>query len=407
MGLSDFIYKQDNKRVPIKPIDINGDFCAESRLRYAIDLVHEGSEALTDFEMACFQTGKKPPRKVVLSDPHRELIKTKPKSNATSKFFYAATMCVIGSMIALFKKNEAINIEKIVDAVAEHNELWHKGVSSFNNLFADDSDEYTRVAARTPNGKLIAANALTGLQFVCDLIKESRNLSRAGKHIDAAEIDIFLINMGLANLQAYLLLLSPEHPEFELLSNALDEYDNKYELCVGDNDEWSFTSVKDIKKIRYISDEIVAVMPGAGKAASEFQKSDEAVEDSDAEGGEAEVDSTLRPTDANPNTQQMEAEREDVSNPKPKSPDLSFLAGTEDEQSEEDFEENDDSEDLEENIAVEPTTNPHQYSAKRRNRKPPGLTDGEDKLGSTEDSGGSKFKAPSNAMNVDFSIDEL
>ncbi|MGP9668697.1 hypothetical protein [Psychrobacter sp. AOP31-A1-22] len=382
----------------MKQLTKNGEFCHSNNTRYAINIPKDIGRELSEFESACFQIYKRVPVKDALSDAYRHLLISKPKSQNNGRFFYLPTMCAIGAMTGLFSKNEAINVERIVNAVAEKNEFWDAAIKRFNGFFETDSDSYLRGASRAAGGRLIIACVMTGLQIVCDLIKESRNLALAGKYIDAAEIDNLLDKMGLLNLHAYLLLLSPDHPECKILSDALDEYENKYELCVDSDEQWVLVSIRDIKKVSFMgvgtnnalphnNDHYVVVEEDA---ATPVDESTDYQSDNDSESTEEfdvtqEGDSdTATQDDGNHQAENLEAVVPEIAaEPEPEPEPVPVIAQ-------------------------------NQYSAKKSRKTPPGLTNGEDKLSGAgaepqkePQKSGFSAKKPSNVEDIPFEIGDM
>lgn len=412
---------------------MEGEFCASNKTRYFISIPQDTGRQLTHFELACMQLQKKLPIKKVSSDPHRHLLINKPKLTSNIKSFYLPTMCVIGAMAGLFSKYEAIDVEKIVNAVAEHNEFWRKGIDSFNNLFEADSSSYLRASSINTHGRLVAGCCFTGLQIVCDLIKEARNMALAGKHNDAAEITVLLHRMGLVNLHTYQLLLSPKHPEFQNISDAVDDYENKYELCIDNDNKWILVSKREIKKISFIGDE-------ANYKASSSNDSYIVVTNNEAETITNEVAQFEDNTELQATTEYVAEETAEaeyvVEENKEEQKEAQYEANESDweaneatqvdelvdqHQEEKDYhqEEHPQSETKEEHpqseTKAEPVIRQSDYSAKRTKRLPPGVTNGEDKLGSDKSQAtlhssepkkaGFAPKTPSNANFLEFDAD--
>lgn len=399
---------------------MEGEFCTSNKTRYFISIPQDTGRQLTQFELACMQLQKKLPIKKASSDPHRHLLINKPKLASNIESFYLPTMCVIGAMAGLFSKYEAINVEKIVNAVAEHNEFWRKGVDSFNNLFETDSGSYLRAASINTQGKLVAGCCFTGLQIVCDLIKEARNLELAGKHNDAAEITVLLQRMGLVNLHAYQLLLSPEHPEFQNISDAVGDYENKYELCIDNDNKWILVSKREIKKISFIGDE-------ANYKASSSNDSYIVVTNNEAETIMNEVAQLEDNTELQATTEYVEEETAEAECVVEEHKEAQYEINESDWEANEatqvdEFVEQHQEEKgyLQEEhpqpeTKAEPVIRQSDYSAKRTKRLPPGVINGEDKLGSDKSQAaidsskpkkaGFAPKKPSNANFLEFDAD--
>ena len=356
--MSNSIKLQGNK-IRIKQLNNDGEFCSSNRTRYVISIPQDFVRQPTQFELACLQVNKKSPKEELLGRTNGHLLFN--RQNAVKKPFYIATMCVIGSMANLFSPHEAINVDKIVKAVSERDGFWVEAIEHFNSLFETDSNAYLRVSARNPSGKLVAACAMSGLHIVCDLIKESRNLTLAGKYFEAAKIENMLESMGLLNLHAYLLLSSPDHPRYQALSDAMDDYENKYELCVGDNGEWILVSAREIKKISFSHNVNYATVPSNDGYIIVANH-------------EADLNTADTPAPTNIGDEEHQAEAEHHQ---------------EDQQAE-----------VEQKTTTKLNVAQNAYSTQRTRRTPPGLTDGEDKLGGT----GFNPKKPSNIeeMPIDF-----
>lgn len=423
--MSNLTYKLSRDKVCIKQLTENGEFCRKNKTRYTISIPKDLNRPLTQFELVCFQPNKRVLKKDAHNDENRHLLISKPKAVNTQKPFYLATMCVIGAMVSLNPKHEAIDVSKIVKAVSERDEHWQSAISSFNGLFETDSDTYYRGSSRSANGKMIAACALTGLQVVCDLIKESRNLVMAGKHLDAVDIDNMLESMGLLNLNAYLLLSSPDHPEQAALSDALDKYENKYELCVDNAGNWILVSGREIKKVVFIDnatsnntlssedDYIVVasnndddnVLLEHGEAGSITQHQDEPFNQVEAEPPVTERTIQYEHESQTDNGDMERYQDEPFSDAEHTDVAISHVnepSYNEPEPASEDV--------VQQQEVAKPQVEQSEYSTKRTRRLPPGASDGEAKLDESDDKsklGGFQQRQPSGTNEVVFDIGDL
>lgn len=235
----------------LKKVDANGEFIRQEKSRYLVNVARDLIRPISPLEKAMFQQGPNSSSKVVSEDEDRGLFAQQRGDASHDNPFYIATMCIIGSLMDTPSARDQLPIEYIVKAVETKNDDWKAAIDRYNQLFDDVSDgsSFKLSAIYHVKGRVAIAYMLTGLQIICDVVKQLFTLTDSGRYIEATEIANSLNRMCIERLDTYRLLNSPEHPEHQDLIERLHNYEARYELCLSESNEWLLVNKYKLKKI--------------------------------------------------------------------------------------------------------------------------------------------------------------
>lgn len=235
----------------LKKVDANGEFIRQEKSRYLVNVARDLIRPISPLERALFQQGPNSSSKVVSEDESRGLFAQQRGDASHDNPFYIATMCIIGSLMDAPSARDQLPLEYIVKAVETKNDDWKAAVDRYNQLFdgMSDGSSFKLSAIYHVKGRVAIAYMLTGLQIICDVVKQLFTLTDSGRYIEATEIANNLNRMCIERLDTYRLLNSPEHPEHQDLIERLRNYEARYELCLSEDNEWLLVNKYKLKKI--------------------------------------------------------------------------------------------------------------------------------------------------------------
>lgn len=245
-------YGLDKESIALRRLDIDGNFLASQKERYTVNLAQELTPPLNDLESALLQVDRSATRRAASKDKHRSKMVTKFDMVSKGQGVYLASFCVIGSLISRGTKSNLYDLKEIANAVQQHDECWHAAIDSFNKLFVNHDTHSSKKAVRHTQGRLILSKFLVGLKLVSDVVYESYNLKKKGLLIEATELEQIMADIGIMQTDAYMLLLSPNHPEHKIIVEILDKHESCHELCRGENGKWVMIKKHEIKNVDFI-----------------------------------------------------------------------------------------------------------------------------------------------------------
>lgn len=218
--------------------------------RYIVNLVQDLTPPLNDLESAILQVDRTATRRAAIKDKHRSKMVTKFDIVSNRQSVYLASFCAIGSLISTGRSN-SYDLKEIANAVQQQNKCWLAAIDSFNKLFVNHDTHSSKKAVRYTQGRIILSQFLVGLKLVSDIFYESYNLKKKGLFVEAIEIESIMAEIGIMQNDAYMLLLSPNHPEHKIIVEILNEHESCHELCRGENGNWVMINKHKIKNIDF------------------------------------------------------------------------------------------------------------------------------------------------------------
>ena len=213
MVLKKLTYGLDRHTITLRRVTLDGELNSGDKEQYSVSVKKDLTPALSSLECALIQVNYSATRKAAESDQNRELMVKRVGTGSADNSIYIPTLCIIGSIMHLSSKHKIFDLKEISQAVAKKNELWVKAVKDFNGLFSSEGIRCLKKAVRHPQGKRILNRFLSGLRFITDLLYESYSLKKDGLFEESFEIDEIVSDIGIMQTDAYMLLLSPMHPE--------------------------------------------------------------------------------------------------------------------------------------------------------------------------------------------------
>lgn len=247
--LKKLTYGLDRHTITLRRVAFDGELNSGNKERYSVSVKKDLTPALSTLECALIQVNYSATRKAAESDESRGLMAKRVGLVANENSIYIPTLCIIGSMMHVSSKHKIFDLKDLSEAVAKKNELWSQGVKDFNNLFSQEDVRCLKKAVRHPQGRLMLNRFLAGLRLVTDLFYESYALKKDGLFEESYEIDEIISNIGIMQMDAYLLLLSPQHPEHETLVKFIDDYSSCHELYLSDAGRWVMVNKRVIKNV--------------------------------------------------------------------------------------------------------------------------------------------------------------
>ena len=249
-------YGVDAESVALRRLNIDGNFMVSQKERYTVNLFQDLTPPLNDLECALLQVDRSATRRAAIKDKHRAKMVTKFDMGSNTQGVYLATFCAIGSLISNGTKSSSYNLKEIANAIQQHDKCWHAAIDSFNKLFVNHDTYSSKKAVRHTQGRLILSHFLVGLKLVSDIVYESYNLKKKGLFFEAIEIEKIMADIGIMQTDAYMLLISPNHPEHKIIVEILDEYESCHELCRGENDSWVMINKHEIRDVKFSQENI-------------------------------------------------------------------------------------------------------------------------------------------------------
>ncbi|WP_201634243.1 hypothetical protein [Psychrobacter immobilis] len=243
-------YGLDAESVAFRRLNIDGNFMVSQKERYTVNLFQDLTPPLNDLESAILQVDRTATRRAAMKDKHRSKMVTKFDMVSNRQSVYLASFCAIGSLIST-RRGNSYDLKEIANAVQQQNECWSAAIDSFNKLFVNHDTHSSKKAVRHTQGRIILSQFLVGLKLVSDLVYESYNLKKKGLFVEAIEIEHIMADIGIMQTDAYMLLLSPNHPEHKIIVEILDEHESCHELCRGENGNWIMINKHKIKNIDF------------------------------------------------------------------------------------------------------------------------------------------------------------
>lgn len=249
MVLKKLTYGLDRHTITLRRVTLDGELNSGDKEQYSVSVKKDLTPALSSLECALIQVNYSATRKAAESDQNRELMVKRVGTGSADNSIYIPTLCIIGSIMHLSSKHKIFDLKEISQAVAKKNELWVRAVKDFNGLFSSEGIRCLKKAVRHPQGKRILNRFLSGLRFVTDLLYESYSLKKDGLFEESFEIDEIVSDIGIMQTDAYMLLLSPMHPEYQTLVRFIGDYSSCHELYLSDADRWVMVNKRAVKHI--------------------------------------------------------------------------------------------------------------------------------------------------------------
>lgn len=247
--LKKLTYGLDRHTITLRRVTLDGELNSGNKEQYSVSVKKDLTPALSMLECALIQVNYSATRKAAESDKSRGLMAKRVGWVANEDSIYIPTLCIIGSIMHVSSKHKIYDLKDISEAVSKKNELWEQGVKDFNNLFSQEDVRCLKKAVRHPQGRRILNRFLAGLRFVTDLFYESYALKKDGLFEESYAIDEIISNIGIMQMDAYLLLLSPQHPEYEALVKFIDDYSSSHELYLSDSGRWVMVNKRVVKNV--------------------------------------------------------------------------------------------------------------------------------------------------------------
>ena len=242
-------YGLDRHTITLRRVTIDGELNSSDREQYSVSVKKDLTPALSALECSLIQVNYGASRKAAELDKDRDMMVKRVGLSGSDNSIYLPTLCIIGSIMHLSSKHKVFDLKDISTAVLKKNELWSRGVDDFNSLFSEIGVRCLKKAVRHPQGRRILNRFLAGLRFVTDLLYESYELKKDGLFEESFDIDDIVSDIGIAHTDAYMLLLSPLHPEHQTLIKFIEDYNSCHDLYLSDTGRWVMVNKRAVKHV--------------------------------------------------------------------------------------------------------------------------------------------------------------